>query len=63
MPPDADLLKFFLSFIRQHATARGMMQAAAAHYGVDRRTIYNWLAELRQRRAIGRDVFRSWRDG
>ena len=61
-PTDAELLAFFLDHIRQHGTAQGMRSAAGVHFGVDRRTIYRWLADLPQWRAIGHDVFRAWRE-
>ena len=61
-PADDQLVGFFLDYISQHATAHGMRNAAAVHWGVDRRTINRWLDSLRQRRRIGRDVFRDWRD-
>ena len=63
MPPPAELIEFFVSYVRQHGTAQGLRAAAAARYGVDRQTVGRWLARLRQRRLIGRDVFRRWRDG
>ena len=61
-PTDFELLAFFLAYIREHSSARGMMQAAAVHFRVDRRTIHRWVGGLRQRRQIGRGVFRAWRD-
>jgi len=47
---------------RDYGNARGMQKAAAAHWGVDRRTIHRGLAALRQRHQIGRGVFRAWRE-
>ena len=61
-PTDHELLEFFLAFVREHGNARGMQQAAGVRFEADRQTIRAGLDRLRQRRAIGRDVFQSWRD-
>ena len=63
MPPNiTDLLDFFLAHIRQNGSTVGMKSAAAKHFGVDRRTISNALAELRRDKRLGRDVYRKWSD-
>ncbi len=59
-PSDDQLVQFFLDFIKANGTARGMKDDAATRWGVDRRTIDRRLDALRQRRRIGRDVFRRW---
>jgi len=61
-PDDDDLVAFLVEYIRQQAGPRGMMNAAARRWGVDRRTIARWVDRLRQRGLIGRGVFRDWRD-
>ncbi len=63
MLSDTELVQFFVSYVREHGTARGVRAAAAARWHVDRQTIGRWLADLRQKRKIGRGVYRVWRDG
>lgn len=53
-------LNFCLSYIHSEGSTVGMKAKAAKHFGVDRRTVSRWIADLRRSKAVGRDVFRAW---